>query len=101
MAHVGGLGSGSGTKLAVLVSLGAKEVGLGHGSGPQLTVLACLGAKASGRSWKGIRPECGPNPSGKAIWTGDQAEKWPKPKREKVSGPPRTHRPNAHKQFFN
>ena len=79
-AYVGGLGSGSGPKLAVLACLGAKVVGLGSGSGPKLTVLACLGAKAVGlgrgsgrkvalaragkRSGQEIRPKSGPNPSG-------------------------------------
>ena len=47
-AHIRGLGSGSGLKLAVLACLGAKVVGLGSGSEPKLTVLACLGAKAVG-----------------------------------------------------
>ena len=45
---MGGLGSGSGPKLAVLACLRAKVVGLGSGSGPKLRVLACLGAKAVG-----------------------------------------------------
>ena len=98
-AYVGGLGSGSGPKLAVLACLGAKVVGLGSGSGPKLTVLACLGAKAVGlgrgsgrkvalaragkRSGQEIRPKSGPNPSGSKV--------------RKRSGPPnrrRRHRPH-------
>ena len=44
-AYVGGLGSGSGCKLAVL----GKDQGL------------------YGRSWEAIRPDSGPNPSGRAV----------------------------------
>ena len=48
-AYVGGLGSGSGPKLAVL--------------GPKWSVLEAIRAKS------------GPNPSGKAIWQADQGGK--------------------------
>ena len=88
---MGGLGSGSGPKLAVLACLGAKVVGLGSGSGPKLTVLACLGAKAVGlgrgsgrkvalaragkRSGQEIRPKSGPNPSERAL-SGEGAERY-------------------------
>ena len=58
-AYVGGLGSGSGPKLAVLGGL------------PKLSVLEAIRAKS------------GPNPSGNAIHHSDQGEKWPKPERER------------------
>ena len=61
-AYVGGLGSLSGPMWAVLAALGAYVGGLGKGSGRK------VGQTRAGRPfWGGIRPESGPNPSGKAV----------------------------------
>ena len=81
-AYVGGLGPLLEPMLAVLgrscalcrrswglcwrswAALGAYVGGLGaYVGGPGRSWALC------GRSWDGIRPESGPNPSGKAIWT--------------------------------
>ena len=95
-------------------TLGAYMDGLGTLSGPLWAVLgrsrclcwwswAAIGAYVGGlgryrglcgQSWEGIRSKSGPNPSGKAIWTGDQAEKWPKTEREQDPSPLRPHRPS-------
>ena len=48
---------------------------------PMLAVLEHLGAEVVG-----LGAKSDPGPSGKAIWQGDQAGKWPKPKREGRSG---------------
>ena len=73
------LGRSRGLCWLTWAALKASVGGLGSLLGPMLTVWGRLEAKS------------GPNPSGKAIWQGDQAGKWPKPEREsdpKGVGPP-------------
>ena len=80
-AYVGDLGPLLGPMLAVLGGLGAYVGGLGPLVEPMLAVLEHLGAEVVG-----LGAKSGPGPSGKAIWQGDQAGKWPKPEREGRSG---------------
>ena len=70
-ASVGRLGLLLGLCGRSWAALGPSLGGPGPLLGPLLAVRGRLGLKS------------GPGPSGKAIWTGDQAEKWPKPERER------------------
>ena len=59
--------------------------GLGSRSGPTWAVLG-VDQGVCGRSLEWISATRGSGSSGKAIWAGIWVEKWPKPKREGLSG---------------